>query len=135
MSGFQQITIVGRLAKDPEIAGEGDQKRAKLSIPTSRGKGDKEKTTWHNVTAWGRQADFCEAYLSKGRGVVVVGEVQIDEYEGKDGVKKLSYQVRASSVQFGTDSKPQGGEKDSDAPANPSDAPVQGDKIDDGIPF
>ena len=63
---------------------------------------------------------------------MVVGEVQIDEYE-KDGVKKLSYQVRASSVQFGTDSKPAGDK--ADAPVNDAEAPAAGEKLEDGIPF
>lgn len=136
MSGYQQITIIGRLSRDPECAGDGNSKRCKLSVPTSRKYNDKsgqavEKTEWHNVTVWGKLADLCEQYLAKGRLVCVVGEVETSEYE-RDGVKHRRHEIRANTVQFLD--KGNTAQADGDDPV-PASAPKSDVKVDDDIPF
>jgi len=60
-----------------------------------------ERTTWYRVTAWRRLAETCNQYLSKGRLVMVVGEMQEPKpYEGRDGTWRASLDLRADHVLF-----------------------------------
>ena len=52
------------------------------------------------VVVWGRQAETCRDYLSKGAPVFVEGRLQLDQWEGPEGEKKSRMRVRADRVQF-----------------------------------
>lgn len=101
-----KVIIVGRLGADPEVKAVGQgQTVARLSIATSEawtGKdGQKqERTEWHRVTVWGRQAENCGKHLSKGRQVYVEGKLQTRSWEDQQGQKKYSTEIVASTVQF-----------------------------------
>jgi single-strand DNA-binding protein len=106
MSGVNKVILVGRLGADPELKKIGnDQSVAKLSVATSEnwvGKdGQKqERTEWHRVTVWGRQAENCAKHLAKGRQVYVEGRLQTRSWEDQQGQKKYSTEIVASTVQF-----------------------------------
>jgi single-strand DNA-binding protein len=111
MKMFNQAVIVGRLGKSPERRQVGETAVCNFSVATSenwRGKdGNKqESTTWHNVVAWGAQAENCAKYLQKGSLVMVVGKIDNKQYDGKDGTKHFKSEIRAVTVKF-LDSKPQ----------------------------
>ncbi len=104
---YQQITLIGNLGRDPEMryAPSGDPV-TNFSVATSRGwTGEdgqrQEKTVWFRVTAWRRLAETCNQYLSKGRRVLVVGELE-EPYVWTDesGTSRASLQVTARTVQF-----------------------------------
>lgn len=101
---FNKAIIIGNLGADPEMQDVNGTPKAKLRIATSRKWTDKqgnkqEKTQWHNVSVWGKQAENCARFLSKGRQVAVEGEIEYSEYE-KDGVKRYFTDIRANSVTF-----------------------------------
>jgi single-strand DNA-binding protein len=106
MSGVNKVIIVGRLGADPELKTVGNaQSVARLSIATSEnwmGKdGQKqERTEWHRVVVWGRQAENCAKHLAKGRQVYVEGRLQTRSWENQQGQKQYSTEVVASTVQF-----------------------------------
>ena len=107
MSGVNKVIIVGRLGADPEIKQVGNaQSVARLSIATSEswtGKdGQKqERTEWHRVVVWGRQAENCAKHLSKGRQVYVEGRLQTRSWEDQaSGQKKYATEIVATTVQF-----------------------------------
>ncbi|PIS09721.1 MAG: single-stranded DNA-binding protein [Bdellovibrio sp. CG10_big_fil_rev_8_21_14_0_10_47_8] len=106
MSGVNKVIIVGRLGADPEIKAVGSgQSVARLSVATSEawtGKdGQKqERTEWHRVVVWGRQAENCAKHLSKGRQVYVEGRLQTRSWEDPTGQKKYSTEIVANTVQF-----------------------------------
>jgi single-strand DNA-binding protein len=106
MSGVNKVILVGRLGADPELKSVGNsQSVARLSVATSEnwtGKdGQKqERTEWHRIVVWGRQAENCAKHLSKGRQVYVEGRLQTRSWEDPQGQKKYSTEIVASTVQF-----------------------------------
>jgi single-strand DNA-binding protein len=97
------ITIIGNLAADPEIRYTTNGSAVvKFRIGCSRRfqkNGEwTSKTSWWGVEAWGQLAENIAASFTKGMRVIVVGEVDADEYTTESGDKRVSYYVRASSV-------------------------------------
>ena len=104
MSGVNKVIIVGRLGQDPEVKDAGSTKVARLSVATSEnwvGKdGQKqERTEWHRVVFWGKQAELAGKYLTKGRMVYVEGKLQTRSWED-NGQKKYSTEVVGNVMQF-----------------------------------
>lgn len=110
---YQKVVIVGNLGNDPELryTPQGDAVTS-FSVATNRrwtgADGQPaEETTWFRVSAWGRQAETCNQYLSKGRQVLVEGRLVPDRNTGgpriwtaQDGTARASFELRALSVQF-----------------------------------
>jgi single-strand DNA-binding protein len=106
MSGVNKVIIVGRLGADPELKTvTGGQSVARLSIATSENWTDKqgqkqERTEWHKVVVWGKLAELCGKYLSKGRQCYVEGRLQTRSWEDQQGQKRYATEVVANTVQF-----------------------------------
>jgi single-strand DNA-binding protein len=60
----------------------------------------KETVTYVDIEVWGRQAETCKQYLTKGRPVFVEGQLRLDQWETPQGEKKSRLRVRADRVQF-----------------------------------
>lgn len=91
--GFQNVTVEGIIARDPEVKLFGDKKKVTFSIPVnSRFK--KDHTEWFRVEAWGQQAEFVERYMTKGRTAIVTGELETNE--GTDGKRYTT--LKANSI-------------------------------------
>ena len=103
-----RVILVGNLGKDPEVRyTTGGQAVASLRIATSRSWTDKqsgqrrEETEWHDVEVWGKQAEQCGEYLSKGRMVYVEGRLKTDKWQDKQtGQDRYKVKVVADSVRF-----------------------------------
>jgi len=110
---YQQITVVGRLGRDPEMrytpAGAAV---TTFSIATDRqyagadGQQVKE-TTWFRVQVWNKMAEACNNYLTKGKLVMVVGRLVVDAKTGgprlwkdRDELVRASFEITASTVRF-----------------------------------
>jgi len=105
MASMNRVFLIGNLTKDPEIryapsgTAVGDLRMAvSRKYRTSDGQ-DHEETCFVGVTVWGRQAETCGEYLSKGRPVLVEGRLKFDEWE-KEGQKHSRLSVVADRVQF-----------------------------------
>ncbi len=99
--------LVGRLGRDPEVRYlPSGQSVASFSVATSdnytdRGGQRQERTEWHNIVVFGKQAELCAQYLKKGREVYIEGRIQTRQYEAKDGSGKRSRtEIVAQRVQF-----------------------------------
>ncbi|MFZ3229400.1 MAG: single-stranded DNA-binding protein [Pseudobdellovibrio sp.] len=105
MAGVNKVIIVGRLGQDPEMKAVGQGATVtRISVATSENWVDKsgqkqERTEWHRVVVWGKLAEICGKYLSKGRQVYVEGKLQTRSWED-NGQKKYSTEIVASTVQF-----------------------------------
>ncbi len=105
MAGINKVIIVGRLGNNPELKtlSPGNMVTT-FSVATSESwvkDGQKqERTEWHRVVVWGKQAENCAKYLSKGRQVYVEGKLQTRQWEDQQGQKKYSTEVVAQNVQF-----------------------------------
>ena len=104
---YQKLIIIGNLGSNPEqrFTPSGDPVTT-FSVATSRKYGEKDETTWFRVSVWGKQAESCNTYLSKGSKVLVEGRLRPDEngnprvYERKDGTWASSYELTAETVRF-----------------------------------
>ena len=125
------ITLLGRLGADPERKGE----VVRMNVATDRrAKVDGEWTrvsSWWQVTVFGKQADFCQQYLTKGALVLVEGEVGMRSYTDKDGNKRQAVDVTANSVTSIKAATEQNGDRYAASPKQ--SAAAQG--ADDDIPF
>jgi single-strand DNA-binding protein len=156
--GVNKVILVGNLGADPDMrytpSGQGV---CELRIATSESWNDKngqrqERTEWHRIVVWGKRAEVCSKYLSKGRQVYVEGRIQTRTYDDKDGNKRYITEIIAADVQFlggggreGAGGGGGGGGKGgrSDDPPPPSDADMGGGGYgggggggpDDDIPF
>lgn len=105
MSGVNKVIIIGRLGADPEMKAVGQGTNVtRLSVATSENWTDKnnqkqERTEWHRIVVWGKLAEICGKYLSKGRQVYVEGRLQTRSWED-NGQKKYSTEIVATTVQF-----------------------------------
>ncbi len=103
---FNKITIVGYLGRDPELRYTPQGTAVcKLSVATTERRKNvagemEEHTTWFRVTAWGRQAELSNEYLTKGRQVYIEGRLRLEEYTDRDGNPRVSPEVNATDIQF-----------------------------------
>lgn len=96
--------LIGRLTKDPQISYISDTQTAvaRFSIAINRGKdkdGNDRGADFPNIVVFGRQAENCERYLSKGKLVGIEGRLQTGSYE-KDGRKVYTTDVIANRIEF-----------------------------------
>ncbi|MFH1428661.1 MAG: single-stranded DNA-binding protein [Candidatus Margulisiibacteriota bacterium] len=102
MTGYNHITLVGNLTKDPDLKEVGEHKLASLCLAVN-GKRKKDDGSYPvdfiNVVAWNKLGELCSEYLEKGRRVLVDGKLHIKEYE-QDNQKKWTTEVHADNVTF-----------------------------------
>ena len=102
------------MGHDPSVKYTGSGKAVtEFSVATSRTYSDsdgarQEKTSWHTVVCFGKQAESCGQYLAKGSQVAVEGSIDYQEYETRHGEKKTRTKILAERVKF-LDRKPEGG--------------------------
>lgn len=136
--------LVGNLGKDPEVRfTQNGRAVANFSVATSevwtgQDGNRQERTEWHNVVVWGKQAESCGQYLAKGRQVFVQGNIRTRSYEDKTGNTRYVTEVVAQRVQFlgggGGGARPS---QDPPQDQGMGEAPssIQPPPIDDDIPF
>ncbi|GBD26050.1 Single-stranded DNA-binding protein [bacterium HR30] len=101
-----KVILIGNLGRDPEVRfTPNGQAVARFSVATTEKWRDQqgqlqERTEWHNVVVWGKQAETCGQYLAKGRQVYVEGRLQTRSYDDKEGVKRQVTEVVAQTVRF-----------------------------------
>ena len=106
MASVNKVIILGNLGRDPETRyTTGGDAVTNLRIATSEQWKDKngekqEKTEWHQVVLFGRQAEIAGEYLKKGRSVYIEGRLQTRKYTDKEGVEKYSTEVVADRMQL-----------------------------------
>jgi len=104
MGSVNKVILVGNLGRDAEVRyTPGGAAVARFSIATTEVWNDKggqrqERTEWHNIDLWGKQAESLSEYLVKGKQVYIEGRLQTDEYTDKDGIKRKATKVRCEKV-------------------------------------
>lgn len=98
--------IIGNLGADPEVRyTQSGTAVGNLRIATNERWTDKsgqtqERTEWHRVVVFGKTAENCSKYLSKGRQVYVEGRLQTNEWQDKEGNKRYTTEIVANNVTF-----------------------------------
>ena len=158
MASVNKVILIGNLGRDPETRyTTGGDAVTNLRIATTETWKDKsgekqEKTEWHTVVLFGRQAEIAGEYLKKGRPVYIEGRLQTRKYTDKEGVEKYSTEIVGDRMQLlggregggsaGGDAEFSGGGSSS-RPASGAAAKSGGgapkktnpDDLDDDIPF
>jgi len=162
MASVNKVILIGNLGRDPETRyTTGGDAVTNLRIATTETWKDKsgekqEKTEWHTVVLFGRQAEIAGEYLKKGRPVYIEGRLQTRKWTDKEGVEKYSTEVVGDRMQLlgskdggggGGDAEFSGGgergaRRESGAgtgnatgAAKPAGAKKNVDDFDDDIPF
>ena len=106
MAGINKAILVGNLGADPEARyTQSGSPVTNFRIATSEKWTSKdgqpqERTEWHRIVTFGRLAEHCRDYLSKGRQVYVEGRIQTRQWEDRDGNKRYTTEIVAQTVQF-----------------------------------
>lgn len=100
-----QVQLIGNVGNDPEITSfESGKKVVRFSLATNdyyRKDGEKiQQTDWHNLVAWGKQAELVENYVSKGKEIAVQGKLTYRSYEAEKGDKKYVTEVLLTEILF-----------------------------------
>ena len=102
---LNQITIAGRLTKDPELrytTGERQQAVAIFTVAVERDFGAKA-TDFIQCVAWRQTAEFISKYFKKGRLILISGRLQSRTWTDRDGNKRTEWEINAENVYFGGD--------------------------------
>lgn len=109
MASLNKVSLIGNLCADPELRfTPSGQPVCDLRLATNESwtkDGEKhEKTEFHRLIVWGKLAEVCSKFLTKGRQVYCEGKLQTRSWE-KDGDKKYATEIVVSEVQFLGDGK------------------------------
>jgi single-strand DNA-binding protein len=135
---------VGNLGRDAELRyTPGGAAVATLNMATTEVWNDKagqrqEKTEWHRIVLWGKQAETLQEYLTKGKQIYVEGRLQTRQWDDKDGVKRYTTEVKADRITLLGGGGGRGAAvMDRSAPPQSStgDEPPMAPITDDDIPF
>jgi single-strand DNA-binding protein len=106
MGSVNKVILIGNLGRDPEVRyTQGGTPVANFTMATTDRWTDpsgerKERTEWHRIVVWGKQAEIAGEYLRKGRQVYVEGAMQTREWTDRDGTKRTTTEVRALRFQM-----------------------------------
>jgi len=153
-ASLNKVLLMGNLTRDPEVkytpkgTAVGDLAIAINDSYKAQDGTIKETVTYVDIEVWGRTAENCKQYLSKGRPIFVEGQLRLDQWETPQGEKKSRMKVRADRIQFlggGGGREGGGGERraapggDTERPAARPASTVSEDRPpmpdDDDIPF
>ena len=143
MGSVNKVILVGNLGRDAEVRyTPGGAAVAKFSVATTEVWNDRagqrqERTEWHNIDLWGKQAETLQEYLRRGKQIYLEGRLQTDEYTDKDGIKRKSTKVRCDRVVLlGSAGGSRGAATDrGDSMGHGSPVPESESLTDDDIPF
>lgn len=106
MTDLNMVQLIGRLGADPERHETSNGTEiTNFSVATDESykntDGERvERVEWHRVVAFGRLAEICNEYLTKGRQVYIQGSLQTRQWEDADGNTRYSTEVKAQSMKM-----------------------------------
>lgn len=104
MGSVNRVFLVGNLGRDAELRHTPSGSAvSNFSMATTDNWTDKagqrqERTEWHRVDVWGRQAESLQPYLTKGKQIFVEGRIQTDEWNDRDGNKRYTTKIVANRI-------------------------------------
>lgn len=97
-----KVTLIGNVGRDPDMQmTKSGTKVAHFSLATHRRapatSDEEERTDWHRLTLWNKQAQFAEDYIRTGDRIYVEGRIEYDSYE-RDGVVIPTAEIHVREV-------------------------------------
>lgn len=127
------IVVTGNLGADPEQRSPGAGP-VELRLADNTGYGDRKRTTWWRVTVWGKTGEYAMRSLVKGDLVTVAGEASADEWQGRDGTKRVTLELNAQRLD-GPFQRRKLDAPGGEARESYARAPAHAQRADDDIPF
>ena len=127
--GLNKVMLIGQLGQDPELKyTPGGAAVASFSLATNESYKDKagnqqDRTEWHRLVVWNKQAEIAAEYLKKGQQIFVEGKLQTRSWE-KDGQKHYMTEIVVFNFQM-LGRKNDGGGAESPAPSDEQSPPAQ----------
>jgi single-strand DNA-binding protein len=143
MGSVNRVILVGNLGRDAELRyTPGGAAVATLNLATTEVWNDRnnqrqEKTEWHRVVLWGKQAESLQEYLTKGKQIYVEGRLQTRQWDDKDGNKRYTTEVKADRITLlggGGGSRSAGVDRSTSTTTASEEPPIE-PITDDDIPF
>jgi single-strand DNA-binding protein len=146
MANLSKVQIIGNVGADPEqrYTQQGTMIVSfRVAVNSGRRMPDgsfRDETEWYRVSTFGRVAENCLQYVTKGSPIFVDGRLRVDRWTGQDGQPRFTLDVVASDVRFlGTRQRDEGYQRDEDyqpaaAPGRPPMDADQGGELED-LPF
>lgn len=139
MAALNKVQIIGNLGKDPETKAVGQSTVANFSVAVTerykdRDGNQQESTEWFSVQAWGKLADICAKYLTKGSPVYIEGKLRTRSWDDSNGQKQYRTELVAETLQM-LGQKSQGGDSHGAPPPRTQSAPSQQQHPEDDLPF
>ena len=147
MGSVNKVILVGNLGKDAELrytpggASVATLNMATTEVWTDRNGQRQEKTEWHRVVLWGKQAESLQEYLTKGKQIYVEGRLQTRQWDDKDGNKRYTTEIKADRITLlgggggGAGGRAGGAERGGSQMGSGMDEPPMEPITDDDIPF
>lgn len=136
MASLNKVFLMGNLTRDPELRYTPNGSAVAsfgLAVNRKYKQGDavKDETCFVDITVWGKQAENCAEYLSKGRGVLIEGRLSYRSWETDEGQKRSKLDIVANNVQF----LQRAGEKAAAQSSGGEDVIPEKESAEDDIPF
>ncbi len=102
--GVNKVILVGNLGQDPELRYTANgtavcnMRLATTEVYRDNDNQNVERTEWHTVVAWGRQAEICNEFLKKGSQAYFEGSLQTRSWDDKDGNKRYSTEIKVREM-------------------------------------
>lgn len=128
---YNKVILTGRVGREVELkSSKSGNQFCNLSVVTDTGFGDNKRSDWHSVVAFGKTAETCARFVTKGTIVIVEGSIQYDKFE-KDGKKLTSTKIVADKVIFVSGTRKASEPQDNQVSATEYESL----QFDDNIPF
>jgi single-strand DNA-binding protein len=105
-NSLNKVILIGHLGADPELRylPQNERAVAHFNLATSEKvfKPDSTendiRTEWHRIVVWGKTAEFCEKYLTKGKQICLEGKIRTRSWQDRDGNKRYTTEIVAQSI-------------------------------------
>ena len=102
--GINKVILVGNVGRHPEMKSlPSGTHLCKFSLATtdkrSKDENGNPRTEWHNIVTWGKLAEICDRYVTKGKQLYIEGSIRTRSYE-QDGQKKYFTEIHASTMEM-----------------------------------
>lgn len=139
--GINKAILLGHLGQDPELRYTSNgQAVCNLRLATTErwsGKDGQpgERTEWHTVVVWGKDAENCGKYLKKGRQIYVEGRIETRSWDDREGNKRKTTEIKSTRVLFLGGGAGRSREEGEEAPPASQEADAPREVGEDEIPF
>jgi len=104
MASLNKVILIGNLGRDPEVrytqngSAVANFTLATNEVWTDKGGERQERTEWHRIVVWGKQAEIVREHLTKGKQVYVEGSIQTRQWDDREGNKRQTTEIKALRV-------------------------------------